>query len=88
VVIKKIRIAGSSRTGYKASFQTKATAVSNFFVDFESALKSGELVGKKGTISSAEAINELKKAKEKLDLGLITQEEYDKKKSELVKFIK
>lgn len=88
VVIKKIRISGSSRTGYKANFQTKATAVSNFFIDFESALKSSELIGKKGSISSTEAINELKKAKEKLDLGLITQEEYDKKKSELIKFIK
>lgn len=88
VVIKKIRIAGSSRTGYKASFQTKATAISNMFVDFESALQSGELNGKKGSISSADAINELKKAKEKLDLGLITEEEYDKKKSEMIKFIK
>ena len=88
VVIKKIRIVGSSRTGYKASFQTKATVVSNFFIDFESALQSGELIGKKGTISSADAINELKKHKEKLDLGLITQEEYDKKKVELTKFIK
>jgi hypothetical protein len=88
VVIKKIRIVGSSRTGYKGNFQTKATAVSNFFIDFESALQSGELIGKKGSISSADAINELKKAKEKLDLGLITQEEYDKKKAELVKFIK
>jgi len=58
------------------------------FVDFESALQSGELIGKKGSISSADAINELKKAKEKLDLGLITVEEYDKKKSEMIKFIK
>jgi len=41
---------------------------SNMFVDFESALQSGELIGKKGSISSADAINELKKAKEKLDL--------------------
>lgn len=37
--------------------------------------------------SSEEAIEELKKYKEKLDLQLITQEEYDKKKDELVKFI-
>ena len=88
VVIKKIRIGGSSRIGYKANFQTKATAVSNLFIDFESALKSSELIGKKGSMSSSDAINELKKAKEKLDLGLITQEEYDKKKSELVNFIK
>lgn len=37
--------------------------------------------------SSEEAIAELKKYKEKLVLQLITQEEYDKKKEELAKFI-
>jgi hypothetical protein len=31
---------------------------------------------------------ELKKAKDKLDLGVITQEEYDKIKIELLKYIK
>jgi len=39
-------------------------------------------------ISSDEAISELKKYKDKLDLQLITQEEYDKKKLELSKYIK
>lgn len=88
VVIKKIRIVGSQRIGFKASFQTKATVVSNLFIDFESALKSGEVTGKRGTISSDDAISELKKQKDKLDLGIITQEEYDAKKSELLKYIK
>lgn len=88
VVIKKINVIGSERTGYKASFQTKATAVSNFFLDFESALKVGEVSGKKGTISSDEALSLLKKAKDKMDLGLITPEEYAKQKDYLRKFIK
>jgi hypothetical protein len=34
------------------------------------------------------ALAELKKAKDKLDLGLITQEDYDKLKAELSKYIK
>jgi uncharacterized membrane protein len=34
------------------------------------------------------AMVELKKAKDKLDLGVITQEEYDKIKLELLKYIK
>jgi DNA polymerase sigma len=38
--------------------------------------------------TSDEAITELKRFKDKLDLGLITQEDYNKKKDELVKFIK
>jgi hypothetical protein len=40
------------------------------------------------TLTSDEALAELKRAKDKLDLGLITQEEYDKLKSELAKFIR
>ncbi len=39
-------------------------------------------------MSSDEALTALKKAKDKLDLGLITQEEYDKIKAELTPFIK
>lgn len=38
--------------------------------------------------TSDEAITELKRFKDKLDLGLITQEDYNKKKDELIKFIK
>lgn len=37
--------------------------------------------------TSEQAINELKKWKDKLDLELISQEEYDKKKNELSQFI-
>jgi hypothetical protein len=39
-------------------------------------------------LSSDDALAQLKKAKDKLDLGLITQEEYDKLKAELTKYIK
>jgi len=41
-----------------------------------------------GGFSSDEAIAELKRFKEKLDLQLITQDEYDKKKAELMKYIR
>ena len=40
-----------------------------------------------GFFTSDEAISELRKWKEKLELELISQEDYDKKKSELSKFI-
>lgn len=40
------------------------------------------------SLSSSEAISLLKMYKEKLDLELITQEEYNTKKAELVKYIK
>ena len=55
-------------------------------VNFEAALQSGELVGRGFT--SAQALEELKTWKEKLDLGLITQAEYDKKKEELARYVR
>lgn len=56
-------------------------------LSISSAIESGE-IKISGFMSSDEALSELKKAKDKLDLGLITQEEFDKKKEELSKFIK
>jgi hypothetical protein len=58
----------------------------NYTIQFENTLSNGEI---KGTgMTSDEALEKLKKAKDKLDLGLITQEEYDKIKTELTPFIK
>ena len=42
----------------------------------------------KGHMTSEQALEELSRWKKKLDLELITQEEYDKKKAELIKYIK
>ena len=85
--IKKIRVGGTSRSGYKVSFQTKGmTGVDNYFFNMEDAILVGEV--KSFGMSSDEALTALKKAKDKLDLGLISQEEYDKIKAELTPFIK
>ena len=85
--IKKIRGGGTSRAGYKVSFQTKGmTGVDNYFLNIEDAITVGEV--KSFGMTSDEALTALKKAKDKLDLGLITQEEYDKIKAELTPFIK
>lgn len=45
------------------------------------------LIKNEKTYSSEEALQELERWKRKLDLQIITQEEYDKKKEELKKFI-
>jgi hypothetical protein len=49
-------------------------------------LSTGEIRG--FGMTSDEALAELKKAKDKLDLGLISQEDFDKRKAELTPFIK
>lgn len=85
--IKKIKIIGTSRAGYKANFQTKGmTGVDNYFLNIEDAIAVGEI--QSFGMTSDEALEALKKAKDKLDLGLISQEEFDKIKAELTPFIK
>ncbi|MBL6664148.1 MAG: SHOCT domain-containing protein [Flavobacteriales bacterium] len=52
------------------------------------SLENGELVNPNAPMSSDEALAELKRAKDKLDLGLITQAEFDEIKSKLAPLIK
>lgn len=85
--ILKIWVVGNKQKGYSVNFKVKGvTAVSNYTIQFENAISKGEVIGFGKT--SDEALAELKKAKDKLDLGLINQDEYDKIKSELVQYIK
>ncbi len=85
--IKKIFVVGNKRAGYSVVFRSKGiTGLSNYSISFENALSTGEVKGYGKT--SDDALSELKKAKDKLDLGLITKEEFDKLKSELSKYIK
>jgi hypothetical protein len=87
VILKSIRVGGTKRSGWKVSFQTKGmTFVDNYFLYIEDAITVGEVDS--GVMSSDEALTELKKAKDKLDLGLITQEEFEKIKLELAPIIK
>jgi hypothetical protein len=76
-ITKKLQVMCTHADGY--TYQT-------FIIDFEKALQNGEV--KSNQMSSDEALQELKKCKDKLDLGLITQEQFEAKKAELAKFIK
>jgi hypothetical protein len=85
--IKRIIVGGNQRTGHSVVFRTKGyTGLSNYFIMFENALETGEVKG--FGMSSDDALAELKKAKDKLDLGIITQGAYDTLKTDLVKYIK
>ena len=71
--IKRIAVVGNKRAGYSVSFRTKGIiALSNYSIQFENALSTGEIKG--FGLSSDDALAQLKKGKDKLDLGLITQE--------------
>lgn len=85
--IKRISVVGNKRAGYPVSFRTKGTTgLSNYSIQFENALSTGEVKG--FGLSSDDALAKLKKAKDKLDLGLITPAEYEKAKAELSVYIK
>jgi hypothetical protein len=85
--IMKFRISGTRRAGFTIWLKAKsATGMGNYNVDFENAILNGEI--KSFGMTSDEALSELKKSKDKLDLGLISKEDYEAKKTELVKFIK
>jgi beta-lactam-binding protein with PASTA domain len=87
VEIKRIDVGGTKRTGFYASLRCKGlTGLSNYSVQLENAISVGEV--KSFGMTSDEALAELKKAKDKLDLEIITQEEYDKIKADLMKYIK
>jgi len=87
--IKNIIIGGLKRTGFYAILRTKGTWGAlpvSYTVQIENALEAGEI--KHSGYTSDEALSELKKNKDKLELGLITQEQYDSTKAVLIKFIK
>lgn len=60
--------------------------LSELKIDTENALSSGEI--KSTIMSEADAIEAIKRAKEKYDLGLITQQEYEKIRTDMKKYIK
>lgn len=87
-IIKKIYLVGNKKQGFQIYFQTKGACeiCPKYYITVEEAFATNELISFGYT--SDKALAELKKAKEKLDLGLITQEQFDKLKAELAPYIK
>jgi len=84
--IKNIIVTGFKNTGYELCMTIGNPISADNILKFESAISYGEIISK--GMTSDDALSELKRAKDKLDLGLISKEEYEVKKAELVKFIK
>jgi|ERR1035437_8015056 hypothetical protein len=85
--IKRMLIEGSKRTGFYVLIRSKGlTGLANYSIQLENAIETGEV--KSFGMTSDEALSELKKSKDKLELGIITQAKYDSLKIEYSKFIK
>jgi hypothetical protein len=86
VEVKKIQVSGSLRKGYKVWVITNGgVALGKLYFDIETAIQTKEVKG--NGMSSDDALSQLKKAKDKMDLGLITQDEFNKLRTELSKYI-
>ena len=86
IIIKKIKVYGSRRNGFKVHITSKLQGVFTYVFFIKDCVESGEIIGNGYT--SDKALVELKKAKDKLDLGLITQLEFNKLRTKLAKYIK
>ena len=84
--IKSILVGGSKKKGTHVGVRAIFKGFGGVNIQFENALQSGEIVSQ--GMTSDKALEELKKEKDKLDLGLITEEEFNKRKEELMKYIK
>lgn len=90
--INSIIISGTKKTGFYALIKSEGKNMSGkiepsaYTIKIENAIEVGEI--RTSLISSDQAISELKKAKYKLDLDLITKVKYDSIKTELAKYIK
>ncbi len=85
--IKKIFVSGNKRAGFSVFMRTKGlVGTSNYTIQFENALATGEVKG--FGLTSDEALDQLKRAKDKLELGLITKDEFEQLKLDLSKYIK
>ena len=86
IIIKNLSLAGLKKSGFHVVITANLQGLGLIYIKLENALASGELVGL--GMTSDKALEELKKAKDKLELEIITQEEYDKIKAELMEYMK
>jgi hypothetical protein len=90
VEIEDIKFAKNGKkatsAGVMVIFKNPGMDITVLNLDF--ALQYGELINPKASMTSDQALAELQKAKTKLDLGVITKEEYENIKKGLMEIIK
>lgn len=83
VAVKNIEVIGRKNSGYSVFLTFKGFGLYPVYVNYEAAKEAGEISLVNGKLTKSEAIDELKKQKELLDLEIITQQKYDSIKKEL-----
>lgn len=85
-IIRNIIVIGFKNAGYELCMTINNPMTPDQILKFESAIENGEIKSK--VMSSDDALIELKRYKDKFDLGIITEKEYDEKRTQLSKLIK
>jgi hypothetical protein len=80
--IISISVSGTRRKGFLPYIQIRNEDGIFFSIDIEKAITSKEI---NIDLSENEVLELLKKEKEKLDLGIITEKEFERRKNELLK---
>jgi len=86
-IIKKLYVNGTRKSGFYMCAKTSGYCdiCGNNFIDFEQAIESGEL--QTMGMTREQAIAKLKEAKDLVDLGMMSKEDYEKLKAELTPLI-
>lgn len=84
--IKSIGIDRNKKRGATVAMRCYLAGLGGILVKFENALAAGEIVSE--GMTRDKALEEIKKAKDMLELELITQHEFDSIKTECVKYLK
>jgi hypothetical protein len=86
-IIKKITVGGNKRAGFKIVIVGKGFCAlcPQYYIDFEEAITTGEI--QSFGMTREQAIAKLKEAKDLVDLGIMTKEDFEKLKEELSKII-
>jgi hypothetical protein len=86
-IIKKITVGGNKRSGFKMMMIGKGICAlcPQYYIDFEEAVATGEI--QSFGMTREQAIAKLKEAKDLVDLGMMSKEDFEKLKGELSKII-
>jgi len=85
-IIKKININSGNMLVIKTLKPLSGVPYPLLIGQIDEAIAQGEV--KSNVITSTDALTKLKTEKDKFDLGIITKEQYEAKKADLVKYIK
>lgn len=88
--VKNLRVYGNKKSGYTVVAVVGVGEMQNYWLEIDNAIEAGELIPpaeyatKKNDAPKLSKADELKKWKDLLDAGAITQEEYDAQKKKIL----